>query len=237
MTIAAIETRRTNPRPATSQAGGVASDPRRRPVGVLIVDDDRESSYSLWALLRWQPGIRVRAATHRGSDAIAEVHPERPAVCLVSAAAGPRCVHRLTQLADGPRVLVYANRRTVELDATAVLAGADGVLWRYADGDELAGTIRRVAAGQGRPPALTPEAIHALIDRVDDRDRLIAAMLLEHAPLDEIARTVGISASSLRARRRDMLRRLDDTVRTAPAAVDGDPDLPSVSAGRMSGGR
>ena len=150
------------------------------------------------------------------ADALAVIRRARPAVCVVSADAGPRYIHRLSQLAAAPSVLVYADRRSAELDATMAIAGADGVLWRYGDPGLLADTIRRVSERRHRPPDVAGETIRRLIDRVDDRDRPIAAMLLQRIAPDEIARTLGISARSLRARRRGIIRRLEQTGHGAP---------------------
>lgn len=193
---------------AIAAAAKAASGPRPRRIGVMLVEDDRCASYSLWALLNWQPGIRVLGTAHI-ADAVPAIQRERPAVCLVSAAAGPRCYHRLSQLPTGPAVLVYADHPSAELDATAAIAGADGVLWRYGDPEQLVETIRRVADKRHRPQDLGGEAICRIVDRVEDRDRPIAAMLLQRIAPDEIARTLGISAGGLRARRRRIVRRLE----------------------------
>jgi FixJ family two-component response regulator len=47
-----------------------------------------------------------------------------------------------------------------------------------------------------------------LLDRVEDRDRAILAMLLEQIHPDDIAATVGISAAALRRRRTHIIARL-----------------------------
>jgi DNA-binding NarL/FixJ family response regulator len=177
-------------------------------IGVLIIDDDGRSGYSLWALLNWQAGIAVCMAT--SADAPGVIRQERPAVCLVSACLGLRYVHRLTRLPDASRVLVYADRRTAELDGMMAIAGADGIIWRYGDPGQLVNLIRRAATGRGAAAGPAAGAIDGLLGRVEDRDRPIAAMLLLRTPVDEIARTLGISASALRARRHELLRRLDD---------------------------
>jgi DNA-binding NarL/FixJ family response regulator len=184
----------------------VSARPELEPVTVVIVDDNLDSSYALWALLNWEPGIRVATAT--SAAAIAVVQLERPDVCLVSASLGLRCVHQLTQLPARPRVLIYSDRQDAGLDGAAVIAGADGVFWRYGDTEELEAEIRRVAAGQRSLPDIPREEVRRLIDRVEDRDRSIAAMMLLHFPPDEIARTAGISARALEARRCALVRRL-----------------------------
>jgi two-component system, NarL family, response regulator DesR len=197
---------------------GRASPPR--PLDILLVDDDRLASYGLWALLNWRRGIRVGATAETSSEALSVIERRRPDVCLVSAALGPgggiRLASELKRLAASPRVIVYADHLGAPLVGAAAIAGADGVVWRYGDPDELAQLIARVAAGKASRPALAHGAIAEVIDRVEDRDRSIAAMLLLSTPPDEIARTLGISARSFQARRRAILERLEDSRKDDP---------------------
>jgi len=181
-----------------------------RALGVLIVDDDRDAGYRLWALLRWRPGIRVGLC--RSAEAIRIARQERPAVCLASAALGLRRIHRLTQLPGGARVLVYTAERGADLEGAAVIAGADRALWRYDDPDRLVDAIRGAASRPRRRVALPPAVVHRLIDRLEDRDRAIAALLLMATPADQIAGTLGMSARSLRARRWAMVVALESAV-------------------------
>jgi DNA-binding NarL/FixJ family response regulator len=212
MTTATIDPiRRDAAIPAGSGArlrtGADVNCPAVAPVTVLIVDDDRDASYGLWALLRWRPGIRVRMSA--GGEAARLAWHERPAVCLASATLGLRALHGLAQLPGAPRILVYADERSGDLEGMAIIAGAEAAMWRYGDPDELVEAIRRAAS---RPRLRTPVSaatVHRLIDRVDDRDRPIAALLLMRTPPDHVAWTLGLSARSLRARRREMLARLE----------------------------
>ena len=47
-----------------------------------------------------------------------------------------------------------------------------------------------------------------LLDRVDDRDRAVLAMLLERVHPDDIAATLGVSAATLKRRRTRIMARL-----------------------------
>jgi hypothetical protein len=86
------------------------------------------------------------------------------------------------------------------LARVAVLADADGVARRSTALEQQASVIRHVLAG--RPaPVLRPAEVLTLLDRVEDRDRAMLAMLLEREHPDDIADTLGISASALRRRR------------------------------------
>lgn len=99
------------PRVAVREGSAPGAD--LAPVAVLLVDDARAASYSLWALLNWQPGIRICAAADSAVEAVALASRSKPEVCLVSVALGAgegvRLAYRLTKLPEPPRVLVYAD--------------------------------------------------------------------------------------------------------------------------------
>jgi len=140
------------------------------PVEVLLVDDDRWASYSLWALLNWQPGIRVIGRAHTAAEALALVSERRPQVCLVAAGLevgqGLALVQRLLQGPEAGRVIVYDDRPDADLYARALSAGAAAVFCRYDDPALLAQEIRK--------PAEAPAIDEAAID-VDQHDPVTAA--------------------------------------------------------------
>jgi two-component system response regulator DesR len=200
--------------PAGSRASDepVAASPSAD-VAVVLVDDDREASYALWALLHWQPGIRICATAESAADALTLAARLKPDVCLVSAALeqgeGLWLAHRITELRQPPRVIIYTDDPGCELRASAMLARASAVVWRYDDPDHLTSTIRTAGAAGQELPTVATDAIGELIDLVEERDRPIASMLLLQIAPDEIARTLGISARTLRARRREIVKCLE----------------------------
>jgi hypothetical protein len=54
-------------------------------IDVLIADDRRAVSYSVWALLTWKEGIRLIANVQSGEEALRVAKERKPRVCLVSA--------------------------------------------------------------------------------------------------------------------------------------------------------
>ncbi len=212
---------------ALNSQSGDDADPRGE-IDLLIVDDRHAAQYSLWALLSWQRDIRVTGTANSSAEALTLADQRRPHVCLISAGLGQHeglaLASRMKHLIDPPRVLIFADALDQRLACAAIVAGADGVLCRYADPDEQAVVVRRAASGERQFPDLQPDELHSLLDHVEDGDRAIVAMLLEHTPLDDIAGVLGISARSLELRRRDILRRLrraaePTTVATPTAGV------------------
>jgi hypothetical protein len=70
-----------------------------------------------------------------------------------------------------------------------------------------------------------------LLDRVDDRDRAVLAMLLERAHPDDIAATLGLSAAGLRRRRAQIIARLrcPPKRQAQPHRVESQPDPRSMA--------
>lgn len=134
------------------------ASPAPRPVDVVLVDDNIHTSYSVWTLLRWRPGVRVLGSFAPTEEASAVIAAAQPHVCLVSAVLGSDYIRALKQLPDAPPVLLYAKDRDSSVDASA-LASAETVVWRYADPvsryadpNELIHAIQVVAdQGEGEP--------------------------------------------------------------------------------------
>lgn len=93
-----------------------------------------------------------------------------------------------------------------DLAGAAIIAGADGVFSRDAGPDDLIAVVGRAVDGEQHFSTLSPDGVLRLLDRVEERDRAIVAMLLERVPSDEIARTLGISARALDLRRKSILQ-------------------------------
>jgi DNA-binding NarL/FixJ family response regulator len=198
------------------------ADRRTADIDLLIVDDRRVTAPDVGTMPSCHRGIRVIATVESSDVALRVAREHKPHVCMVSATrdAGDwlSLVRRLRQLDDPPRVLIYGAPDS-RVTGTAIIANADGVLRAHAGPEELREVVTRLAAGGKLHPDLAPNELHALLDCVDDRDRAIVAMLLEHIPPDYIASTLGLSGRSLQLRRQAILTRLD-------AARVGEMDRP-----------
>lgn len=185
---------------------------RRGELDLLLVDDHLAARYNIWALLRWKRDIRTIDLADSRGEAIALATRRRPHVCLISATLGHNrglsLAFQMKHLRHPPRVLIFADAVDAQLTGAAIVAGADGVLWRYADPEQQAGVIRCAANGAQHFPNLRPDDVLALLERVEDRDRAIVAMLLQRTPPDDIARTLGISARALQRRHTRILSSL-----------------------------
>jgi hypothetical protein len=98
--------------------------------------------------------------------------------------------------------------RADRLPGSVLIAGADGVVRLHTDLERHASPARQAVAGAQRLRDPRHTEMLTMLDRVEDRDRAILAMLLERVHPDDIAATVGISAATLRRRRAHMIARL-----------------------------
>ena len=197
--------------------------PTRCPVRVLLVEDSAAVAHRLRALLNWQPDVHVCETAATGQDALEATRHLTPDVCLVSATVGPaaglRLADRLKRCARAPHVLFYAPAVEPLMVAAARLAGADGVIARDDDPAAIARAVTATANGVMPPAPLADRTPQRLADLAGEADRPIVTMLLLGIHPDEVARTLGISARALRARRRHILYGLDEALAIrSPAA-------------------
>jgi DNA-binding NarL/FixJ family response regulator len=196
---ATVQTRQSH-----SQKGGI---------DVLVADDRRATSYQAWALLSSQNDVHAVSTGERMDQVMSLAARHASDLVMVSAAFGGseglRLTHRLKGISKPPPVLIYGTAVDSRLAGAAMIAGGDGVFDLETGAERLAGVLARVGAGEQVFPALVPDPFRELADRVDEGDRRIVAMLLLRVSPDEIARALGISANSLRARRAAIVRRLD----------------------------
>jgi FixJ family two-component response regulator len=101
-----------------------------------------------------------------------------------------------------------SRARDVRLTRPVMVAGADGVSRVRADLDLAAGPIRSEVTGVKRFSVRRQAGTLTLLDRVEDRDRAVLAMLLERVHPDDIAAALGISAAAVRLRRTHIAARL-----------------------------
>jgi DNA-binding NarL/FixJ family response regulator len=86
-----------------------------------------------------------------------------------------------------PRVLIYTAYAGPALTVAARAAQADGLVDKKAPVQALTAAIRRIAAGATVMPTVSRGAFEAAVERLDDADLPVFAMLLDGAPVPTIA--------------------------------------------------
>ena len=141
----------------------------RRPITVVIADDQRMVRRGLRVILEAEPGISVVAEADDGAQAVELVRRHLPAVALLDIRMpvldGLRAARQVIADSPGTRVLILTTFDADEYVYEALRAGASGFLLKDATADQLVTAVRCLAAGD------------ALIDPVITR-RLISRFAL-----------------------------------------------------------
>jgi DNA-binding NarL/FixJ family response regulator len=160
---------------ARGPAFGARTDSeQRRPITVVLVDDERMIRSALAQALKGA-GLSLVGEATDGEDAIELVVDLRPDVVLADlrlpGISGVEMIEQLGLLAPASRVLVLTRteeNRIVE----AIIAGASGYILKTAPPDTIIAAVRATAAGDC---VLSPQVAGALLERIRERDIPVTA--------------------------------------------------------------
>ena len=145
----------------------------RRPITVLIADDQQMVRRGFRVILEAEQGISVVAEAGDGREAVELARRHAPAVALLDIRMpvmdGLRAARQILALSSRTRVLILTTFDADEYVYEALRAGASGFLLKDAPADQLVTAVRSLAAGD------------ALIDPVITR-RLISRFALAARP-------------------------------------------------------
>ncbi len=144
----------------------------RRPVRVLLADDQRLVRESLGTLLGLLDGIELVASAADGEEAIELAERHRPEVVLMDLRMprldGIEATRQLRERQPDVRVIALTTYADDESVLGALRAGARGYLTKDAGGEDIRTAILTVAAGEA---ALDPAVQHHVVAALaDDRD-------------------------------------------------------------------
>ncbi len=195
-------------------AGAESADliERRESAPVLVVDDHPALRRGVGAMLEDEPGIGPVAAAASGSEAMDLVVGLRPRVAVLDYHLpdedGLSLCLRLKSRSTPPRVLIYSAFADEHLMPLALIAGADWLLSKDADPEDLSRVVRELAVGKRLMAPPSPAAMESAGSRLDPEDLPILGMLAHGTEPAEIAATLGIEPAWLGRRRRAMLELL-----------------------------
>jgi DNA-binding NarL/FixJ family response regulator len=145
----------------------------RRPITVLIADDQQMVRRGFRVILEAEQGISVVAEAGDGREAVELVRRHAPVVALLDIRMpvmdGLHAARQILALTSRTRVLILTTFDADEYVYEALRAGASGFLLKDAPADQLVTAVRSLAAGD------------ALIDPVITR-RLISRFALAARP-------------------------------------------------------
>ncbi|MDQ3676260.1 MAG: response regulator transcription factor [Actinomycetota bacterium] len=189
----------------------VAAHPRRG-VRVIVVDDHAAVREGIRAMLASEPDLDPIAVTATAGDALALAERHRPDVMVLDYHLpdedGLSLCLRLKSTDDPPAALIYSAFADHHLVALAIIAGADALMSKATDPDELCDVVRALAAGTARMPTVVAMAMNSIASRLDTEDLPILGMLANRTPPAQIAATLRMDEGWLTTRRWAMLSRL-----------------------------
>jgi DNA-binding NarL/FixJ family response regulator len=190
---------------------------------VLLADSQPLFNEALEALLGREGEHEVLGSTSSSEEAWALFERLRPELVLVDAAIGlggsPCLLERIADDPVGARVLVLGDDHDVELLATAVLAGAAGVVAKTYGAATVMRVASAVLAGQGViPRGMLLELVHrvaasghrddSLLDRLSPRERQVLALLSRGWDNVRIGQDRYISQHTVRTHIQNILEKL-----------------------------
>jgi two-component system nitrate/nitrite response regulator NarL len=193
------------------------------PLRVVVADDHPYYRRGLVRSLRAR-GIDVVAEAPNGEAAIRAVEQTAPDVVVMDlkmpGMSGFEATRQLTVRAPECRVIVLSVSNDEEDVSDAVLAGACGYVLKESPVDEVVAGIRAAAAGESHiSQAITTPLLRRLREaagvqpamasvRLSDREQAVLDLLARGHDDDEIAETLGVSASDVRRHASGILTKL-----------------------------
>jgi DNA-binding NarL/FixJ family response regulator len=181
-------------------------------IRTLIVDDHPAMRAGVAAVLGQEPDLMVVGAASGARQLWQTLRSVDPDVVLMDFALdgvdGVILCHRLKQMLDAPRVVLYSAFADRALIAPAMLAQADAFLSKRADARVLCQALRDATGPSAAIPMLPADAREELGTTLDDDELSLAALLLARRPIGYISEVTGIAAGDLDRLIEDMLRRL-----------------------------
>ncbi|MGW5733241.1 MULTISPECIES: response regulator [Streptomyces] len=223
-------------------------DSERKPVRVVIVDDEQLVRMALRLVIDGEPDLTVVAEAADGNEAITVVDEERPDVVLMDVRMpgrdGLSATRELLTRPEPPRVLMLTTFDSDDLVLGALRAGALGFVLKDTQPPQILDAVRTVADGKSvLSPAATarviaaatgPQSAHArsssreaarrqlsaLTERELETARAIAAGLGN----PEIARLLRISVATVKAHTSNLFAKLrvDNRVQIALVVRDAE---------------
>lgn len=178
-------------------------------IRILIVDDHAAVRAGLMSLLRREPGLVPLGAVGSAAEALREARQREPLLALIdyqlSDGDGLTLCRELKQLPKPPLVVVYSAFARPALSVAAKLAGAEGMLDKGVEVDDMFDVIRSVSRGETVLPPIAPEMLSRCTARLDPGDVSIFGMVMGGTPVVDVASVMSTDERHVEDRVRAML--------------------------------
>ena len=199
-------------------------------IRILLADDHAVVREGLRALLEQQPDMRVVAEASDGPTALRLVAAETPDVIVLDmkmpGATAVETIEAIKQQRPRTQVLVFTSYAEDSQVRDALTAGATGYLLKDALAEDLIRAVREVNAGRAW---LHPQAQRQMLewmrrppsqmDSLTSRERSVLILLAEGQSNKQIARTLGLTAGTVKGYVSQVLDKLGVADRTQAALL------------------
>ncbi|MCW1921885.1 response regulator transcription factor [Luteolibacter arcticus] len=191
-------------------------------IRVGIVEDNRGVRETWAKLVAAEPGLECVGSFVNGEDALASFPGSPPDVVLMDirlpGMTGIECTARLKALLPQTQILVVTVYTDNEYLFDALKAGASGYLLKCTNREELAHSIRDVAAG-GAPMSGSiarrvieafhrPAPAHPTAGALSPREKEILGLLAQGLVAKDVARRIDLSYQTVRVHLRNIYEKL-----------------------------
>ena len=196
-----------------------------RPISVLVVDDHPMLREGVAAVLNLQDDMRLVGEAESGVAAIERFRELRPDVTLMDlqmpGMTGVQAIEIIRSEAPNAKIVVLTTYDGDVQALRALTAGAAAYLLKSSLRRELIDTIRDVHAGRKHIAPLMAEkiAVHAVDERLSDRERDILRLVADGCQNKQIARRLAISEQTVKAHLKSIFGKLDVADRTHAVTV------------------
>jgi two-component system response regulator DesR len=182
-------------------------------IRVLLAEDQTMVRGALASLLDLEPDIEVVAQVARGDEVEAAAVTHRPDVALLDiempGMSGLDVAERLAQHVPDCRVLILTTFGRPGYLRRAIASGAAGFMLKDAPITELAGAIRRAAAGERVvDPGLAAAALSEGDSPLTPREHEVLVASRQHATVAEIAGALYLSPGTVRNHLSSVMQKL-----------------------------
>ena len=198
-------------------------------IRILIADDHFVVRQGLAALLAPRNGMEVVGEAATGREAVDQARALQPDVILMDMIMpvldGPEAIALIRHENPEARILVLTSFGESKQISAAIQAGALGYLLKNSSPDDLMHAIRSVYRGNLVLPQelakklMQPQQTVAALDQLTERETDVLRLLAQGQSNDEIARSLSISATTVRSHVSSILLKLGVANRTQAALI------------------
>jgi DNA-binding NarL/FixJ family response regulator len=164
-------------------------------IQIALLDDHPAVLAGLHRLIEPEADLAVVAAAATAPELARRLDGARADVLVLdhdpARADGLSRCRRIKDRANPPAVVIYTAYAGPASVLAARTAGADAVVDKAGDVHVLLAAIRAVARGGTMLPPVPREAFEAAVNRLDDDELPVFALLLDREPLEVIADALG----------------------------------------------